>query len=98
MAKSTTPTSEPDHTEPPEPSVRPPEHVQLYVAPGMNTISFAELMMGYGMRRDLGEWMEGVTGQIASMMSEISDLRAQVDQLRHGPQQVPAEPTTSRRK
>lgn len=85
MAKTTQPTAEPEPPREPEELPRPPEHVQLYIAPGMNTVSFAELMMGFGVRRDLGDWMEGVTGQLANLTNEIAELSAHLEELRQAP-------------
>lgn len=57
---------------------RPPENVALYIAPGMQTVTFAELLMGFGIRRDLSEWMESKDQQLASLMAEVAELRAQI--------------------
>lgn len=89
MAKTTTDhpsDQEPEIREPPE-QLRPPEHVHLYVAPGMNTVSFAELMMTFGIRRDLSEWMDGIAGQLASLQEQVNELRGQTA--------VPAETATT---
>lgn len=77
---------EPEIREPPE-AARAPEHVHLYVAPGMNTVSFAELMMTFGIRRDLSEWMDGIAAQLASLQEQVNELRGQTA--------VPAETATA---
>lgn len=77
-------------SEPREERVRPPEHVHLYAAPGMDTVSFSELLMGAGIRRDLGEMLDNMNMQIASLQDQINQLRAQVGMEQPEPQQEPA--------
>lgn len=71
-----------------------PENVALYIAPGMNTVTFAELMMGFGIRRDLSEWMESISQQLASVMADVAELKSQLpipaaEPAAEAPQQEP---------
>lgn len=72
------------------PASLPPGDVAVYIAPGMQTVTFAELLQSAGVVRDQADWMQEIE-------SQMSDLQRQIDELR-GAAPAPAQEARRPRK